>query len=54
MINNKYPRKLKKELKKAYDLEFCKKHNTIGIVITHSFQGSRLVFYKKPKILFIK
>lgn len=54
MINNKYPRKLKKKLKKAYNLEYCKKHNIIGIVVTYSFQGNKLVFYKKPMVLFIK
>lgn len=54
MMNNKYPRKLKKEIKKAYNLDYCKKHNTIGIVVTYSFQENKLIFYKKPKVLFIK
>lgn len=52
---NKFSRKVKKQIKKAYDLKYCKKHGiTVAIVVTHFVKGNKVVFYRKPRVIFVK
>lgn len=51
---NRIPRKLKKQLKKAYDPNYTRANNLTAIVKTHGIEGNRIVIYRKPRIMFIK
>lgn len=51
---NKIPRKIKKQLKKAYDPNYTRTHNVTAIVKTHAVEGNKYITYRKPKIIFIK
>lgn len=52
---NKFSRKVKKQIKKAYDLKYRKKRGiAAAIVVTHSVKGNKIVFYRRPRIIFVK